>query len=133
MRKAFAFTLIAATAVAGCASNQGSLDEYAVTRNAPLVIPPDYTLEPPRAGTVSTSAGEAQTRALEALFGGPAPRSAAERMVVSQAADGGTIPLGARSTAGDPDTRVVDKGATTQDILNAPEGDGQDAAADTPQ
>ncbi|MCJ8190723.1 DUF3035 domain-containing protein [Sphingomicrobium aestuariivivum] len=133
MRKALAFTFIAATALSACASNQGSLDEYAVTRNAPLVIPPDYTLQPPRAGTVSTSAGEAQTRALEALFGGPAPRSAAERMVVSQAADGGTIPLGARSTAGDPDTRVVDKGATTQDILNAPEGDGQDAAADTPQ
>ena len=53
--------------------------------------------------------------------------------MISEAADGGTIPLGARSTAGDPDTRVVDKGAGTQTILNAPESDTAEASADTPQ
>ena len=132
MRKALPLVLLAMP-LAACASTGDPLDEYAVTRNAPLVIPPDYTLEPPRAGTVSTTAGEAQTRALEALFGGPAPRSASERSVISEAADGGTIPLGARSTAGDPDTRVVDKGAGTQTILNAPESDTAEASADTPQ
>ena len=40
---------------------------------------------------------------------------------------------GIRSTAGDPATEVVDKGATTRDIIAAPEGDGQDARAATPQ
>ena len=39
------------------------------------------------------------------------PQEGRER--VSEASEG-VIPLGARSTAGDPDTRVVDKGATTQ-------------------
>jgi hypothetical protein len=41
--------------------------------------------------------------------------------------------LGARSVAGDPNTNVVDKGATTQTILNAPAGAGKDATATTPQ
>ena len=41
--------------------------------------------------------------------------------------------IGARSTAGDPDTRVVDKGPTTVAILNAPEQDSQVASAQVPQ
>ncbi|MCM8557633.1 DUF3035 domain-containing protein [Sphingomicrobium sediminis] len=131
MRKTLILVAACGT-LAACGGAQGSLDEFAVTRNAPLIIPPDYTLEPPRAGTVSTSAGEAQSQALEALFGGPAPRSPGERAVI-QGASEGTIPLDARSTAGDPGTRVVDKGTTTQTILAAPAGDGQDAQAETPQ
>ena len=131
MHKLLGITLLAG-ALAACSSPGGALDEYAVTRNAPLIIPPDYTLEPPRAGTVSTSADEAQTRALEALYGGPANRSVVERIVVSRAADG-VIPLGARSTAGDPETRVVDKGAQTQTILSTPEGEAPEASAEQPR
>ncbi|WP_343343778.1 DUF3035 domain-containing protein [Sphingomicrobium sp. XHP0239] len=131
MRNALPILLLAG-ALAACSSPGGSLDEYAVARNAPLIIPPDYTLEPPRAGTVSTSVDEVQARALEALYGGPASRSAVERIAVSEAADG-VIPLGARSTAGDPDTRVVDKGAQTQTILSTPEGEGQEASAEQPR
>jgi len=41
--------------------------------------------------------------------------------------------LGVRSTVGDPNTVVVDKGQATQAIIAAPEGDGQDASAQTPQ
>jgi len=41
--------------------------------------------------------------------------------------------MGARTTAGSPGTNVVDKGQTTRDIVAAPEGDGQDARATTPQ
>ena len=132
MRKAILPVLIAAASLAACASNGGQLDEYAVTRNAPLIIPPDYMLEPPRAGTVSTSAGEAQAQALQALFGGPAPRSASERAVISGASEGDT-PIDTRSTAGDPETRVVDKGAATATILTNPESDGDAASAETPQ
>ena len=131
MRNALPILLLAGT-LAACGSSRGTLDEYAVTRNAPLVIPPDYTLEPPRAGTVSTSADDAQSRALEALYGGPAARSPVERVVVSEAADG-VIPLGARSTAGDPDTRVVEKGAATQTILSTPESDAPEATTQRPQ
>ena len=41
--------------------------------------------------------------------------------------------IGARSTAADPATRVVDKGPVTTAILNAPEADGQIASAQVPQ
>ena len=128
--------LLPAIALGGCSSifggGQESLDEFAVARNAPLVIPPDYTLTPPVAGTISTTAEGSQSQAIEALFGGPAPRSATETSLLERAGrDRAT--LGARSTAGDPGTRVVDKGATTVAILTAPESDGQLASAQVPQ
>jgi hypothetical protein len=41
--------------------------------------------------------------------------------------------IGARSTAGDPDTRVVDKGPATMAILNAREQDSEVATAQVPQ
>ena len=134
MRKAITFTLLLpALALGGCGiGKEKSLDEFAVARNAPLVIPPDYSLTPPVAGTVSLSAENAQAQAIEALFGGPAPRSAAETSVL-EAAGRDRVATGIRSTAGDPATNVIDKGATTQTIIAAPEGDGQDASAQTPQ
>ena len=134
MRKAIVFSLLLpAIALGGCGiGKQKSLDEFAVARNAPLVIPPDYSLTPPVAGTVSLSAENAQAQAIEALFGGPAPRSAAETSVL-EAAGRDRVATGIRSTVGDPGTNVVDKGATTQTIIAAPEGDGQDASAQTPQ
>lgn len=118
--------------LAACGGKSGALDEYAVARNAPLILPPDYTLEPPRAGTVSQTVGETQAQAIEALFGGPAPRSSGETALIN-AAGQGRVPVGTRSNVGDPLTRVVDKGETTQTILSAPEADGQVASADTPQ
>jgi hypothetical protein len=135
MRKAF-LLMVPAILLAGCSvfggGKQKSLDEFAVARNAPLVIPPDYSLTPPVAGTVSMSAQDAQTQAIEALFGGPAPRSSTEMSVLERAGRD-RASLGVRSTAGDPDTRVVDKGQATQAILAAPPADTAEASAQTPQ
>ncbi len=134
MRKAY-FLLAPALLLAGCGVFSGKrpqLDEFAVARNAPLVIPPDYSLTPPVAGTVSMSAQEAQTQAIEALFGGPAPRSATETSVLDSAGRD-RAPIGIRSTVGDPDTRVVDKGQATQSILAAQPTDSDVASAQTPQ
>lgn len=134
MRKAY-FLIAPAILLAGCGVFSGKrpqLDEFAVARNAPLVIPPDYSLTPPVAGTVSMSAQEAQTQAIEALFGGPAPRSATETSML-ESAGRDRAPIGIRSTAGDPDTRVVDKGQTTQAILAAQPTDSETASAQTPQ
>ena len=135
MRKSLSILLVASLALGGCASlfkGRSQLDEFAVARNAPLIIPPDYTLAPPVAGTVGLSATDAQSQAIEALFGGPAPRSAVETSVLD-AAGRDRVAVGIRSTAGDPATNVVDKGATTQAIIAAPQGDGTDASAQTPQ
>ena len=117
--------------LAGCASGRNSPDEFAVARNAPLVVPPDFALTPPRPGE-ATPATDSRSQAIQALFGGPAPRSAAEQQILQQSNVGSAAP-GARSVVGDPGTTVVDKGATTQTILAVPEGDGQEARTSTPQ
>ncbi len=132
MRKAMtALLVVAAVATSGCSMFSGrraSPDEFAVARNAPLIIPPDFSLAPPVAGTQGLSAGDAQQQAIDALFGGPAPRSAAE-MSMLDAAGRADAPIGIRSTAWDPDTRVVDKGQTTMTILAAPAANTSIASA----
>jgi hypothetical protein len=122
--------------LAGCAnhgiSGRGRPDEFAVVRNQPLVIPPDYALAPPRAGEPTPQAADPRQEALQALFGGPAPRSAAETTMLN-AAGNEHVADGARSVVGDPGTNVIDKGATTQTIINAPAGAGAAATVSTPQ
>ncbi|WP_126172945.1 DUF3035 domain-containing protein [Altericroceibacterium xinjiangense] len=138
MRKApLALVLAASSALlASCgASGAGGLlsrdrpDEFAVQRQAPLIVPPDFELVPPAPGAPRPSDNSASQQALEALFGGPAPRSAVETSALGQA--GEAVP-GIRSSVGDPDTHTVDKGQTTQAILAAPEGDGAAARAVIP-
>jgi hypothetical protein len=106
-------------------------DEFAVARTAPLVIPPDFSLTPPRPGE-ATSGADARTQALQALFGGPSPRSEAERDLL-QRADADRSALGARSVVADPGTAVVDRGALVQTILALPAGPGREATVTTPQ
>ena len=120
-RKATTLALLtgASAMLAACGSNGGILarerpDEFAVQRQAPLVVPPDFNLVPPAPG---------------ALFGGPAPRSAGETSVLDRA---GAADPGIRSTVGDPQTNTVAKGSVTRDIVAAPEGDGQYAQAVLP-
>ncbi|SFP89340.1 DUF3035 domain-containing protein [Sphingomonas rubra] len=118
--------------LAGCAGSgldRARPDEFAVARQAPLVIPPDYALVPPQPGAArpQDASGNARAQTLEALFGGAAPRSAAEQATLESA--GGVADPGIRSSVGDPDTNVVDKGAATRDIVAAPAGAGQGATA----
>jgi hypothetical protein len=135
MRKMVPLVALSAVALTGCGIIGGrpqAPDEFQVARNAPLVIPPDYSLTPPVAGTAALTPQDAQQQAIDALFGGPAPRSQSESHLLDRAGRDRTQ-IGARSTAGDPDTRVVDKGPVTTAILNAPEADGQIASAQVPQ
>lgn len=97
-------------------------------RAAPLVVPPDFALEPTSATAIRPTEG-GQEQVLEALFGGTAPRSAAERAISTTP---GAADLGIRSSVGDPNTNTVNKGSITRDIIAAPEGDGQTAQAVIP-
>lgn len=106
-------------------------DEFAVSRQAPLVIPPDFALVPPAPGAPSSNSVDSSRAAMEAMFGGPSARSASETATLNAAGRANAAP-GIRSAVGDPATEVVDKGAATRDILAAPEGDGQDARASVP-
>ncbi|WP_336970499.1 DUF3035 domain-containing protein [Sphingobium aromaticiconvertens] len=138
MRKLFlaAGLLTGLTALSGCGStglfDRERPDEFAVSRQAPLVIPPDFALVPPAPGAPSSNNVDSGRAAMEAMFGGPAPRSSTETTALTAAGRASAAP-GIRSAAGDPATEVVDKGAATREIIAAPEGDGQDARASVPK
>jgi hypothetical protein len=104
--------------------NRDRPDEFAVQRQAPLVVPPDFTLTPPAPGAPRPTEGTASEQALDALFGGPAPRSEIERSALDRA---GSSAAGIRSEVGDPGTNTVAKGSVTRDIIAAPQGDGASA------
>ena len=119
--------------LAGCASVGNMLGGNKTAapiagRAAPLVVPPDFALEP-TAATMTRSTDASQEQTLEALFGGIASRSAAERSISTSS---GTAEAGIRSSVGDPQTIMVNKGSITRDIIAAPEGDGQTAQAIIP-
>lgn len=122
--------------LSACGSSSGVFgrsrpDEFAVSRAAPLVVPPDFALAPPKPGAPRPQEADSSTQALQAMFGGPAQRSPVESSTVGQAG-GARSQNGIRSQAGDPETNVVDKGSVTRDIIAAPEGDGANARASVP-
>jgi hypothetical protein len=120
---------LAALTASGCAHRRASTpDEFAVARNAPLIVPPDFNLAPPVAGTAGLSASDAQQQAIDTLFGGPAPRSNSETSLLDEAGrDNAQFAI--RSVVGDPDTRVVDHGPATLTILQAQPTDTNIASA----
>ena len=134
MTKTFTLALAGAAAVLASGCTSGGLlsrdrpDEFAVQRQAPLVVPPDFNLVPPAPGAPRPSEGTAQQQALEALF--PAPqRSGVETSALDRA---GRADPGIRSAVGDAGTNTVAKGTVTRDILAAPEGAGGAAQATIP-
>jgi len=133
MRKITALILATASAsmLAACGNggglfNRARPDEFAVQRQAPLVVPPDFALTPPQPGEPRPAERALQQQTLDALFGGPAARSGVESNTISRA---GSATPGIRSTVGDEQTHSVAKGSVTRDILAAPEGDGRAARA----
>ena len=136
MRKSAPLILLAGASamLAACGGGGGVFDrarpdEFAVQRQAPLVVPPDFTLTPPAPGAPRPSEGTAAEQALDALFGGPAPRSRVEASVIDRA---GAAAPSIRSQVGDTGTNTVAKGRVTRDIIAAPEGDGQSATTVIP-
>lgn len=126
--------VLAASQLGACAAgglNRGRPDEFAVARNPQLVIPPDYAMTPPGPGQADAGA-DPRGQALQAIFGGPQPRSAVENNLL-QMAGAETSAMGARSVAGDPETRVVNRGELVQTIMALPQGDGQEASVQVPQ
>jgi len=113
------------------ASRKGVPDEFAVGRSAPLVVPPDFALVPPKPGQPRPQEADSSTQALNALFGGQRPVSQGEAVLL-QAAGPAPQP-GIRSEAGAPDTTVVNKGSGTQQIIQAPATTNPSANATVPK
>lgn len=125
MRKiqAIVMATIAAGALSACSGGGsilgGGTDPMANSRQVALILPPDYGTKPPPAGTAGNIAAGSGAEALEALFGGSAPRAFTEADILSKA---GRADMGIRSTVADPLTPTVNKGQATIDILRSPEG-----------
>lgn len=113
------------------ASRKGVPDEFAVGRAAPLTVPPDFALVPPKPGQPRPQEADSSTQALTALFGGPRPVSQGEAALLQAA--GPAAEPGIRSEAGAPGTTVVNKGQNTQQILNAPASSDPSANATVPK
>jgi hypothetical protein len=128
MKTSAALVALGAVLLSGCAGgglfNRSRPDEFAVQRQTPLVVPPDFALTPPKQGEPRPTDAALQQQTLDALFGGPAQRSDVEKDAISQAGDSAP---GIRSSVGDVDTHTVAKGSVTRDIIAAPQGDGQEA------
>lgn len=143
MKKSAPLMAMAVVMLSGCATvNDAATDlwnldirgnqepaQATTSRVAPLMVPPDFALKPALVAPVRGTDGR-QDQVLDALFGGPAPRSAGEASVLALS---GAAEAGIRSTVGDPETATVNKGSVTRDIIAAPEGDGQTAQAVIPQ
>ncbi|MDE2435761.1 MAG: DUF3035 domain-containing protein [Sphingomonadales bacterium] len=134
MRKVTALMVLAGGSILLSACGGGGLfnrsrpDEFAVQRQAPLVIPPDFALTPPAPGAPRPVDASTAQQAQDALFGPASPRSAVESSVDNKA---GLAAPSIRSTVGDPGTATVNKGNVTRDIIAAPQGDGREAQVAT--
>ncbi|WP_296679342.1 DUF3035 domain-containing protein [Novosphingobium sp.] len=130
MRKSIAIASLvgASLLLSACGSsglfNRSRPDEFAVQRQAPLLIPPDFALTPPAPGAPRPVDASTAQQAQEALFGPAAARSSVESSVDGKA---GIAAPSIRSTVGDPATATVYKGSVTRDIIAAPQGDGREA------
>lgn len=114
--------------LAGCGGGRGFLgrdapDELLAGRQAPLVVPPDYNITPPKPGAPRPLAPDARQEAIQALFpvAPEPPKSASEQAVLDGAGAARADPA-ARSTVGSPDTTVVNKGAFVRELVGAPAG-----------
>jgi Protein of unknown function (DUF3035) len=133
MNQRFTLLLCAVSLVAmsGCSafrsatgSSKRTPDEFAVAREAPLVVPPDFTLRPPRPGAPRPQEVDAQGQAVQALFGSGASvpaKSPAEQALLDKAG-AARVTTDIRSTVKDDGTIVADKGALLKDILSTADG-----------
>ena len=132
MRKTTALILVttASALLAGCGGgglvHNNRPDEFAVQRQSPLIVPPDFAMVPPQQGAPRPTETNSQQQTLDALFGGPSQRSDVEKNTISRA---GNASPGIRSNVGDTRTNTVAKGEITREILAAPQGDGREAQA----
>lgn len=119
--------MIALVGTSGCSwvgktfgSNKRAPDEFEVVGKAPLQVPPDFTLRPPRPGEPRPQDVAPSAQAFSALFPGrvslPKEGSQAEKSLLI---DAGVTEanVNVRSDAGDSKTQVVDKGTLTRNVI----------------
>jgi hypothetical protein len=122
-----------AVALSGCDTlrsaagmDKSAPDEFAVTTKAPLVIPPDYNLQPPRPGAVPTNQVDPTESAEDTLFGNdpatvaaqlPNTYSETEKQVLANAKVQNVDPQIRQHLASDYKNMVATDDGFTADIL----------------
>jgi len=148
MLRSAALLAVAAVALTGCDTLRSAAgmdktapDEFAVTTKAPLVIPPDYNLLPPRPGAVPTNQVEPTEAAENALFGNdaatiasqlPNSYSESEKMLLANAKVQNIDPHIRQNLVSDYKNMVGADDGFTKDILfwQAPKKDETNAPLD---
>lgn len=131
--RAVALVGIAALSLAGCDTirnaagmEKSAPDEFAVLTKAPLVIPPDYNLMPPRPGAVPTNQVEPTESAQQTLFGNdpatiaaqlPTTYSDSEKMLLANAGVQNIDPQIRQHLQSDNKAMVATDDGFTKDIL----------------
>ena len=121
-------------ALGGCGwFKNSSPDEFAIVDQPALVVPPDFTLRPPRPGEPTTQTVAPSSDVVNALFPGrtslPPEASAGEQALLREiGADDATSDV--RSTMESADDQTVEKGALLADILSADDRDGEADASE---
>ena len=119
--------LIAAAAIllGGCGSMRDALglnkhapDEFAVVTKAPLIIPPDYNLLPPKPTVEQPRETNPQAEAIQALFPEHkvAPPSQSEAMLIRKTG-GDEASSDIRTKVGGETTEISNRGSDTAKIL----------------
>lgn len=107
--------------VAACGGGKVSPDEFKVVNRAPLVVPPEADLAPPRPGEPRAQEIDPGRKAFEALFPGrkytpEADKSMSERLILSAMRPSDPD---VRSNVGQDDLDVVKKRLILAEILDA--------------
>lgn len=121
--KPIALVLVAGLSLAACGSKKNSPNEFDVVSRAPLVVPPEADLTPPRPGEPNAQTIDPGRQAYEALFPDaelkrPAPKSKGENELLSRL---GRSDPDVRSNVGQKDLDVVKKALLMDDLLKADE------------
>lgn len=122
--KSVSVLFLASVALAACSGGQKGPDEFEVLNRAPLVIPPEAEMSPPRPGEPRAQEINPGRQAFEALFPGKnlkrsEPKSQSENGLVRRLA---RSDADIRSNAGGgPNADVVKKILILSDLLEAEE------------
>jgi len=124
-------TCIAGMLVTGCASLGGSNspDEFRVVKKAPLVVPPDYSLRPPVAGSGTPFEVDPDRAGTASAFGSDIGQSASasERALVASAGANAVSPV-IRQQVDWEEAKVIRKASSVSDRVMAWDGSEETAA-----
>jgi len=108
--KSVSIVLLAGLGLAACGSNKIVPDEFEVVNRAPLVVPPEAELSPPRPGEPRAQEINPSRQAYEALFPG-------EKIKQDTPKSKSELDLLRRMAVSDPDVRSNATGGKDQDVV----------------